>query len=358
LESRQTTLLARLGVLQERFDSLSPGDTVRIGACQIIAPATRPTSPSSPKLLRNALLAAFLGLALGIGLAFLKERLEDRFKGRDDVERLLAAPLLATIPRFAIKGPNEDTAKLILRTEPTSLASESYRSLRTNLEFIASTTGRNSFLITSPSAGEGKSITTANLALAFAQSGRRTIIVSGDLRRPTIEKMFAIRANEGLSTFLAGQTGHLEPIIVNPGVANLRILPTGPVPPNPAELMTSPRLRELITDLEVACDVLLVDSAPTLPVADAAILGAHVGGAVLVINAERTRRGAADHARSELLKVGGKLAGAVLNAYDPATSPYSYYQTYYYDSSVTAARGNGGGTEEKTEKHSRFSFRK
>ncbi|MGH2826601.1 MAG: polysaccharide biosynthesis tyrosine autokinase [Actinomycetota bacterium] len=275
LESRQTTLLARLGVLQERFDSLSPGDTVRLGAGQVIAPATRPTSPSSPNLLRNALLAAFLGLALGIGLAFLKERLEDRFKGRDDVEQLLAAPLLATIPRFAIKSPNEDTAKLILRTEPTGLASESYRSLRTNLEFVASTTGRNSFLITSPSAGEGKSITTANLALAFAQSGRRTIIVSGDLRRPTIEKMFAIRANEGLSTFLAGQTGHLEPIIVNPGVANLRILPTGPVPPNPAELMTSPRLRELITDLEVACDVLLVDSAPTIPVADAAILGAH-----------------------------------------------------------------------------------
>jgi polysaccharide biosynthesis transport protein len=361
LESRQTTLLARLGVLLERLDSLSPSDAVNLGAGQIIAPATRPTSPSSPNLLRNASLAAFLGLALGVALAFLREaflreRREDRFKGREDVEQILSAPVLATIPRFSVKG-DDDTAQLILRTQPASLASESYRSLRTSLEFIASTTGRNSFLITSPSAGEGKSITTANLALALAQSGRRTIIVSGNLRRPTIEKMFSIRGSEGLSTYLAGQTDDLERIILNPGVANLRILPTGPVPPIPAELMTSPRMRELIAALESCCDMLLVDSPATLPVADAAILGAHVGGAVLVINAETTRRGAANHARSELLKVGGNLAGVVLNADEPTTSPYSDYQTYN-DSSVAPVAGNGGRTKEKTEKSSRFSFRR
>lgn len=358
LESRRTTLLARLGVLQEQLDSVNPGESVRLGAGQIIAPATLPTAPSSPNLLRNALLAAFLGLALGVGLAFLRERLEDRFKGREDVERVLASPVLATIPRYSSKVLI-DADKLVVRKEPNGIASEAYRSLRTNLEFISSSTDRNSFLVTSPSAGEGKSVTVANLALTFAQSDRRTIIVSGDLRRPTIEKIFGVRAKEGLSNYLAGQNDELDRLIVNPGIPNLRILPTGPVPPNPAELMTSPRLSQLIDDLEGACDILLVDCAPTLPVADAAILGARVGGVVLVVHAERTRRHAADHAKSELQKVGGRLAGAVLNAYDPSTSPYGYYQAYYYDSSESApVGGNGAGAEDKPKKPSRFSLRR
>jgi succinoglycan biosynthesis transport protein ExoP len=356
LESQRTSLLTQLGVLELQLQELRPGEAVRSAGGQVLAPATLPASPSSPNLLRNALLAAFLGLALGVGLAFLRERLEDRFKGREDVERTLGAPVLATIPRFAGKR-KDDRSKLIVRTDPHSLASEAYRSLRTNLEFIASTTDRNSFLITSPSAGEGKSVTAANLGLAFAQSGRRTIIISGDLRRPTIEKIFGVRATDGLSRYLAGQTDELEEIIVNPGISNLRILPTGPVPPNPAELMTSPRMAQLIADLEANSDMLLIDSAPTLPVADATIMIAHVGGAVLVVDAEITRRAAADHGRSELVKVGGRFVGAVLNAYDPTTSPYAYYQPYNYDSPGTT-NGREDEAAPAPEKSSRFSFRK
>ena len=356
LGSQRTSLLTQLGVLELQRQELRPGDAVRSSGGQVLAPATLPASPSSPNLLRNALLAAFLGLALGVGLAFLRERLEDRFKGREDVERTLASPVLATIPRFAGKR-KDDASKLILRTDPQSLASEAYRSLRTNLEFIASTTGRNSFLVTSPSAGEGKSVTTANLALAFAQSGRRTIVISGDFRRPTIEKIFGVRPKDGLSRYLAGQTDQLEDIIINPGISNLRILPTGPLPPNPAELMTSPRTGQLIADLEANSDVLLIDSAPTLPVADATIMIAHVGGAILVVDADKTRRAAADHARSELVKVGGRLVGCVLNAYDPTTSPYAYYETYNYDSSGLG-NGQGAETAQTSEKSSRFSFRK
>jgi succinoglycan biosynthesis transport protein ExoP len=356
LESQRPGLDTELGLLQLELQGLQPGNAIRSGGGQVLAPATLPASPSSPNLLRNGLLAAFLGLALGVGLAFLRERLEDRFKSREDVERTLAAPVLATIPRFAGKR-KDDPSKLILRTDPHSLASESYRSLRTNLEFIASTTGRNSFLITSPSAGEGKSVTAANVALAFAQSGRRTIVVSGDLRRPTIERIFGVQPNDGLSRYLAGQTDRLEEIIVNPGISNLRIVPTGPVPPNPAELMTSPRMAKLIADLEANSDMLLIDSAPTLPVADATIMVSHVGGAVLVVNAETTRRAAADHGRSELVKVGGRLVGGVLNSYDPTTSPYSYYQTYNYDS-PGPANGREDETAREPEKSSRFSFRK
>lgn len=356
LQSQRTSLLTQLGVLELQLQELRPGNAVRSSGGQVLAPAALPTSPSSPNLLRNALLAVFLGLALGVGLAFLRERLEDRFKGREDVERTLGAPVLATIPRFAGKR-KDDPSKLIVRTDPQSLASESYRSLRTNLEFIASTTGRNSFLITSPSAGDGKSVTAANVALAFAESGRRTIVISGDLRRPTIEKIFGMKPSNGLSRYLAGQTDQLEEIIMNPGISNLRILPTGPVPPNPAELMTSPRMPALIADLEANCDMLLIDSAPTLPVADATIMMAHVGGAVLVVDAERTRRATADHARSELVKVGGRLVGGVLNAYDPTTSPYAYYQAYNYNSSGLT-NGQGSEAAPAAEKSSRFSFRR
>jgi Mrp family chromosome partitioning ATPase len=123
--------------------------------------------------------------------------------------------------------------------------------------------------------------------------------------------------------------------------------------------MTSPRLSQLITDLEGACDILLIDGAPTLPVADAKLLGASVAGVMLVVNAENTRRGAADHARSELLKVGGNLAGVVLNAYDPSTSAYAYYQTYYYDSGGQVAdNGDGAANEVKPKKSSKFGFRR
>jgi polysaccharide biosynthesis transport protein len=358
LEQRQTGLISQLALRQDELSDLASGGSARLRAGQIIAPATLPTAPSSPNLLRNALLAAFLGLALGIALAFLRERLEDRFKGREDVERLLAAPVLATIPRFSSKI-QIDPDKLVVRTEPRGAATEAYRSLRTNLEFVSSALGRNSFLITSPSAAEGKSVTAANLGLAFAQSDRRTIIISGDLRRPTIEKIFGLGKRDGLSNYLAGQSDDLPGLIVNPGIPHLRILPTGPVPPNPAELMTSPRLSQLIGDLEGACDILLIDGAPTLPVADAKLLGASVAGVMLVVNAESTRRGAADHARSELLKVGGNLAGVVLNAYDPSTSAYAYYQTYYYDSGGQVA-DNGDRTviEEKPKKSSKFGFRR
>jgi non-specific protein-tyrosine kinase len=357
LEQRETGLISQLAVRQDELSDTSSG-SVRLRAGQIIAPATLPTAPSSPNLLRNGLLAAFLGLALGIALAFLRERLQDRFKGREDVERVLGAPVLATIPRFSFKARN-DADKLVVRTEPKSAATEAYRSLRTNLEFVSSALGRNSFLVTSPSAAEGKSITTANLGLAFAQSDRRTIIISGDLRRPTIEKIFGLGKRDGLSNYLAGQSDDLPGLIVNPEIPHLRILPTGPVPPNPAELMTSPRLAQLITDLEGACDILLIDGAPTLPVADAKLLGASAAGVVLVVNAENTRRGAADHARTELLKVGGNLAGVVLNAYDPSTSAYAYYQTYYYDSGGQIAdNGDRTAIEERPKKSSKFGFRR
>lgn len=203
-------------------------------------------------------------------------------------------------------------------------------------------------LITSPSAGEGKTISTANLAVALAQAGQRVIVVSGDLRRPAIEDHFNLdkRARSGgLSTFLSGQDGDLFELIRDPGIQRVRVLPSGPVPPNPAELLASPRLGELVAELEEACDLVLFDSPPLLAVTDSAILASKVRAAILVIDANSTHRSAALRAKEELERNGGVLLGSMLNAFDPASSPYGYgsYGYYGYAAPPPAGNGDAGG---------------
>ncbi len=327
LETSRSVLLARLGVLQQELDDLRSHRAAQLDSGEVIEPATFPQSPVSPNHITNGLLGLLLGLAAGVGLAFLRERLDDRFKDRAEVERVMGAPVLATVPRF----PTGKKTGLVTLTQPDSLASESYRSLRTNLQFIASQREIRSVLATSPSAGEGKTITAGNLAVAFAQAGRRVILLSADLRRPTLEHHFDLASDEGLSTWLmAGTGGNLSNLIKDPGIANVRVVPSGPIPPNPAELLASPHLAQLIKILEENCDLVIVDSPPILAVADPAILANHTGGAILVTDAATTHRSAVIRAKEELERVGGNLIGCVFNGFDPATSPYYYYQPYYY----------------------------
>lgn len=335
LETSRSVLIARLGVLQQELDDLRSDRTAKLDAGEIIESANLPASPVSPNHITNGLLGLLLGLTAGIGLAFLRERLDDRFKDREEVERVLGVPVLATVPRF--QGEKKESP-LISVSQPDSLASEAYRSLRTNLQFIAAQRQIRSVLTTSPSAGEGKTVTTVNLAVALAQAGRRVILVSADLRRPTLERLFGMREDSvqsskasGLSTWLSeGGKGDLSDLIKDPGIPNIRVIPTGPVPPNPAELLASPLLPELIRTLEKNCDLVIIDSPPILAVADPAIVAIHTGGAILVMDAGTTHRSAVVRAKEELDRVGGNLIGCIFNGFDPATSPYYYYQPYYY----------------------------
>lgn len=327
LENERSTLIARLGVLQQRVDDFETSQPIDLAGGEIIQTASVPTSPSSPDHIKNGLLAGFLGLALGVGLAFLRERLDDRLRGRSDIERAVGAPVLATIPRVQVNKKNR--GELVTMAQPRSSASEAYRSLRTNLQFLMTQQGLRSLLVTSPSAAEGKTMTCANLAVVLAQAGQRVILVSGDLRRPTLERYFPIEGGEGLSTWLAdGGNDDLWRFIQDPGVPNLRVIASGAVPGNPAELLTSRRLRSLVDTLEESSDLVLVDSPPSLAVADASILASHVDGVVLVVNAATTHRSAAARAKEELERVGASLLGCVYNGYDAGSSPY-YYQPYY-----------------------------
>jgi len=329
LEGQHTALVARLGVLQQRLQDVQPDRTVELGAGQVIEAARRPIAPASPSFPKNGALGLMLGLAAGVGVAFLRERLDDRFKDRIDVERVVDAPLLATVPKFKSDGKR----KVLASTDPRGAATEAFRSLRTSLQFMASQRGVKSVLITSANEGEGKTSTSVNLAAALAQAGKKVVLVSGDLRRPTLEQLFNLGHDAGLSTLLSRHHDNLDAAIKRTAISNLSVLPSGPIPPHPAELLNSPRLGEIIRELESKFEVVVVDSAPVLAVADTATLAPHVGGVVLVIDAASTTKSVVAHARQELEMVGAQIVGAVLNAHDSSSSPYQYASYYSYGDS-------------------------
>ena len=328
LETRQLAISARLGVLLQELDDLQANTIIRQSIAEILEPAVTPTEPFKPNHPMNGLLGALIGSLLGVGLAFLRDRFDDRFRGRPDVERALEAPVLATVPRFGhARGSDYSLPTL---DEPRGPASEAYRNLRTGLQFISSQRGITRILVSSPSAHEGKTSTTANLGIAMSQAGRRTVIVSADLRRPQIESAFGAQSPVGLSSWLLGDVDDVSQILLeHPQIPGLFLLPSGPIPANPAELLTSPRLGELLDRLDKTTDMVLLDSPPVLPVADAVILASHVRNVVLVLDASKTARSAAVHAKELMERVDATLLGCVLNAFDPSTTPY-YYEPYYY----------------------------
>jgi capsular exopolysaccharide synthesis family protein len=361
LETQQSIIIARLGVLQQQLDDMQTRRTSALPRGQVIEVAERPTAPSSPNHVTNGILAGLLGLALGVGFAFLRERLDDRFRGKGDLERLIEAPVVGTIPRFrpSRKGM---AAGPITSTAPRGVAAEAYRGLRTNVQFLALQRGLKSILVTSPSAHEGKTLTTMNLAAVMAQTGNRVIVVSADLRRPTLESQIGASdvPERGLSTWLVSDEGGIETTLYDPGIPNLRLLPSGPTPPNPAELLTSPRLGALVEVLEANSDFVLFDSPPVLAVADASIIATSVGGTLIVVDARTTHRAAAQHARQEIERVGGLIVGAVLNSFEPGNSPY-YYGPYDYGSEGLSDVSNNGGDETQarpSRPRARVSFRR
>lgn len=350
LESERSVLLARLGVLSQRLDDVQPDPTIKLGGGNIIKQAEVSESPSSPNHIQNGVLAFALGLALGVALAFLRERLDDRFRGRTDVVRALGIPALATVPKYSVRRKRKGgPPPPITIAEPQSTASEAYRSLRTSIQFLAADRDIKMLVVTSPSAAEGKTITAVNLAVAFAQADSKVILISGDLRRPTLESHFQIERQPGLSDWLMG-TGQPATSLLqqHPELSGLKIMPAGSIPPNPAELLASGRLLQLVSELAESSDILIVDAPPTLPVADASILSAHSGGTILVVNAGETKRSAAVHAKEELERIGGHVLGCVLNAYDPGAA-YSHYDSGYYPRyyGTDTSSGNGSRREKR-----------
>ena len=348
--AQQANIQGQLNGVNSEILNLDPS---KIDPPTVLVPAGVPPKPSSPKPIVVGALGVLVGLALGIAVAFVRERLDDGLRGRSDLETAIGAAVLGVVPK--VPGwKNRHDAKLVSREQPKSGVAESYRTLRTSVSFAAAQSGIKTIMITSPAAGDGKTTTAANLALVLADAGKRVVLVSADLRKPRIHQFFELSNEVGLSNVLAGEVEPWEAIL-DPGVENLRIMPSGPVPSRPAEMLQSEHMAEIITGLRDVSDFIIVDTAPVLLVSDALALVPLTDGVLFVADADKTPRSAVMQTRDHLEQVGATIFGAVLNDFDPRkakayryTDPYAAYRyrygSYGYDSpAYEKAHENGSG---------------
>ncbi|MDP9343423.1 MAG: polysaccharide biosynthesis tyrosine autokinase [Actinomycetota bacterium] len=356
LSAERDSLVARLGVLQQELQTIQPPGTVQNEGGEVIQPANLPSAPSSPSHVRDGLLGLFAGLTLGAGWAFVRERLDDRIRSQHELERRLEAPVLAAVSHIPAWRNDADAFSVLLR-DPKSPAAEAYRTLRTNLQFLATKDPLRTLVVTSPTAGDGKTATAANLAVAMAQAGRKVFVISADLRRPRLHRFLGVPNEVGLSTLLA-DSSPVSSVSKDAGVKNLRIIPSGPVPSNPAELLQGERMANVLQQLREFADVIIIDTPPVLAVADASILAALADGTLVVVNAASASRTTASQARRQLENAGARIIGSVLNNYDPTSSDYYAYYYYYYQYTdrpdvEQAAALNGKGRGRKSRRRHR-----
>jgi polysaccharide biosynthesis transport protein len=311
-----------------QLQSLRVSQAREVSNLVVVERAEAPLRPVRPRTLQNTLLAAVVGGMLALGAVFLIEYLDDTIKTPDQVTEDTGLSTLSAIA--VINGQKDNPAtKLAAHHLPRSPVAEAYRVLRTNLSFAAIDGGLRSVLITSSSPGEGKSTTAANLGVVMAQTGKQVILVDADLRRPTQHKLFEVANNQGLTTALLDGQAPLGEHLQQTTIAGLRLLTSGPLPPNPAELLNSQRMHQLIESLQGEADLVIFDTPPALTVADASILAGQVAGSILVAGVGETRRDALVQAVETLHKAGATVYGVVMNRVKTGRSGYGYYNYYY-----------------------------
>lgn len=292
---------------------------------ETVSPAHVPGAPIAPNTRLLAATGLAIGAALGVVIAVLRELLDTKVRSSKDVARVTGTAVLGSIALDRRPRRNQ----LVMRTDARSPRAESYRRLTTNLQFLDVGGKVNSFVVTSAVAGEGKSTTALNLALAIAETGRRAIIVDADLRRPSLAGHTGLEASAGLTTVLIGKA-ELADVVQPWGHPNLDVLASGPLPPNPTQMLGSQRMREVLDRLETAYDVIILDGTPVLPVADASILTRLTDGALLVVGCRKVHRAQLAEALGAIDAVGGRALGLVLNR----TTHHQGNDYYTYDSAA------------------------
>lgn len=336
-DSKRTSLENRRGTASEQLDKLQlSADVTQTGGAQIVSEAARPTSRVGPTPKRDAVLSLILGLLLGGALAFLFEYLDDSVRTKDDLDRATGGLEVVGLVPQVDTWRDRRAAELVSITAPRSSASEAYRGLRTSLQFIGVDRTLKLVQITSPSVSEGKTTTLANLGVALARAGQRVVLVDCDLRRPRLHRFMGVSNDRGFTSAILGEVTMEEALIAVPDQPRLVLLPSGPPPPNPSEVLSSRIARDLIKSLADVADYVLVDSPPLLPVADAVVVAGFVDAVILVATARSTTKRAARRAIELLRQVDAPLIGAVLNGVG-AEATYAYgYGGYSY--SYTHAR--------------------
>ncbi len=299
------------------------------GGVQLVSKADVPTAPISASPLRNGALGLGGGLVVGLALAFLLDQLDDRLRRKDELEAAAGVPVLGLLPRVSRGRTRQGVVTLLSPSSPTA---EAYRTLRTSLQFMAINRPIRSLQVTSPTTGEGKTTVVTNLAASFAQAGQRVILIDCDLRRSKVHEHLGVSNERGFTSVLLDECSLADVITTVDDEPFLAIVPAGPVPPNPSELLTSARALSILETLRENCDILLLDSPPILPVTDALVVSRHVDATLMVARPKRSTRRQVARAHELLRQVGAPLVGTVLNGVVHDTGDgygYGYGYTSY-----------------------------
>lgn len=315
---------AQLGLLVNALEK-PPGAAISPVKVSVVREASLPIAPAAPNSSLNVALGLLIGLALGAGGALLRHTLDTSVKDPDELQKRTGVVTLGTIAN----DPDATKRPLIVQVDPHSSRAEAFRQLRTNLQFVDIDNPPRSIVVTSSVPSEGKSTTTCNLAITLAQAGIRVALVDGDLRRPQVATYLGLEGAVGLTSVLVGRAELDDALQVWGAAGALHVLPAGPTPPNPSELLGSQGMSDLLRTLEDRYDLVIVDSPPLLPVTDAAVLSTIASGALLLVRYGRTRREQVDRALESLRAVDAHLFGVVLNM-TPTKGPGAYQYGYGY----------------------------
>ena len=354
-ETEEARLAQQVQTIQKMSDNLQGehqrakmAEAVEAGQVEVVDLAEVPTLPMATGRIRKTALGVIIGLMLGIGAGVLVDGMNTAIRRRDDLERILKVPGLAVIPQFlptgsarrlatALPGRSRNgngretdrAAGLVTVHDARSSGAEAYRTLRTNLIFSQAVQTLRTIVITSAAPGEGKTTTAANVAVSFAQQGMRVLIIDADLRRSRLHKMFGVSREPGLTELVMGHI-EMETAMRETAVIGLFVMPSGQLPPNPSEMLGGERMRATLASLTEAFDLVLLDTPPLLAAADAAILGTIADGVVLVVRAGVTEAEAGQQAMQQLMAVGARVVGAVLNDPDSKLETYGGHYKYEY----------------------------
>jgi succinoglycan biosynthesis transport protein ExoP len=350
---------SRLADLQTTYGQLiANSKRGAVNSLTLVEPAFVPKSPIGPNVGLLTVLAAFIGLAVSTTVTYLIEYMDDSIRTPDDVSRVSDLPTLAGIARIKVDAEDE---RLVTVTHPRSPISEAYRVLRTGIQFSSVDAPNHSILlVTSPNPSEGKSLTVGNFGVVMAQAGKNVLIIDADLRRPRQHQVFGLAKNLGLTNLMleynpndtdSATLALFKRFIQKPKMVSngLHVLPSGPIPPNPSELLGSAKMRVLLRKLSLQFDMVIMDSPPALAVTDAVLISPQTDGVLIVLDTGRTKKAQLQQVNELLKEVGARVIGTVLNRLSPRGDGYYYYyyqNAYYLDESETekvTALTNGNG---------------
>lgn len=344
IEDQITALQAKQSTLQATYVGLlantNQGSTNTVN---VLDPPLVPTQPVNDRWYLLVLVAAIIGAAVATAGAYLLELLDDRLVSVEQVQQATGLMTLGTLPEVKL-APSDRS--LIMLDSPHSTDAEAFRVLRTNLLFASVDHKLGSLLITSPTPAEGKSFVSSNLAVAFAQTGKRVILVDADLRKPTLHRVFGLVNNVGVtSALVADDPSAITAALQETETPGLSVMTSGPLPPNPSELLSSQKMQGILEQLEAYCDLVVIDSPPVVVVSDTAVLASRSDGVVVVFASDRMRRDIVHNAVAALGQVNAKILGAVLNR--ASGNEHGYYYAYHrsygnrYYSTHYSARNQG-----------------